>query len=274
MTSQRQLNEFFQRTPSNNAPRQPNTPERTNIPPQVAPQPQIAPNVVPLPPPIIKTINSLCTKYAGLYCASLNINETVTALNKHKTDGTVPPQMNYKFKKLFTKENETNLRSTVINAAIDQELTRLQSKQMELNTSYENRLHDLEETVSNPLNLCDYTIDPPLIVSTFNETLQQRKLEYILKQNKDKEKKLAKQQAFQTRREADNEVATLSTRQVSKLNQEIKELKDNLKKVKISINSKPKSSNNRSKNSKGGQTKPTGKKRKNAGRKKSTTGNK
>lgn len=273
MTSQRPISEFFQRTPTTSGNRHQHTPERTNITPQATFQPQVASTLVSLPQPILKTINSLGTKYAGIFCASLNISETINNLKKHKTDGTIPHQMEFKFKKLFTNENETNLRSTMINAAIDLELTRLNSKSMELNTSYDNRIHELEELISSPLILCGYTIDSSHIISSFEQTLQQRKLEFILKQNKDKVKKQIKKQAFQARRESNNEIATLSNRQVNKLNKEIKDLKDNLKKIKIQNKPKVKPNENRSKNVKGGQIKSTGEKKKNVGRKKFVTRN-
>lgn len=276
--TQRQINDFFQRSNTNTPNTRINDTTSERSPTQNTNSSTLSTTVedAPLPQAIIKTINMLCNKYAAIYCSSLNINQTIDTLKRHKTEGTVPPQFEFKFKKLFTKETETNLRSTVINATIDQELSRLQSKLMELDTTYGNRLHDLDQIITNPLNLCDFRVNPTQLVETFTSTLQNTKLTFILKQNKDKQIKEAKREQFLARKELDNEIATLSTKQVNKLNKEIKELKDSLKKAKINSNSNPRKSGNnkRSKNAKGGQVKSTGQKKKNNGKKKSTSKNK
>ena len=144
---------------------------------------------------------------------------------------------------------------------------------MELDTEFSNRFQELEQAVSGPLNQCGIEFTPSQIVEVFNTTLQNRKLEFIIKQNKDKELKQAKRSKFLARKESDNEIATLSTRQVKKLHSEITELKKNLQKLKVNNSSKSKSkpndknNNKRSKNVNGGQTKPTGQKKKRSGRK-------
>jgi hypothetical protein len=277
--TQRSLDGFFRQGSSDINPRtQESTPERPTITPITPTRTTpVTVNDVPLPQAIIKVINGLASKYAAMFCTSLNNTERINSLQQHKTEGTIPPQMEFKFKKLFTRENETNLRSTMINAAIDQELSNLQTKQMELNNVFNSRLQDLEQTISNPLNMCSIQITSDQIIATFNNTLQERKLEFILKRNRDQEIKQAKRERFLARREADNEIATLSTRQVNKLQKEIKDLKSSLQKVSISNSKKPKSkpkpTSDRSKNVQGGLARSTGKKRKRNGKKNSTSRN-
>ncbi len=48
------------------------------------------PNNVPLPQAIIKVINGLSTKYAAMFCTSINTNERINALQQHKNEGTIP----------------------------------------------------------------------------------------------------------------------------------------------------------------------------------------
>lgn len=277
--TQRTINDFFGQTSSGIHPRtQENTPERqVNFHATTPRILQTEPNIEPLPQAITKVINGLSTKYAAMFCSSNKITERINALQQHLNDGTIPPQMEYKFKKLFTKENESNLRSIMINATIDHELATLQSKKMELNALFNSRIQDLEHTISNPLNICNITFSSDQIVETFNKTLQERKLEFILKQNKDLTIKQAKREKFLARKEADNQIATLSTRQVNKFQKELQDLKSNIKKITISnskSNNKSKSKTPaKSKNAQGGQAKSTGGKKKNSGKKKSTTRN-
>lgn len=256
--TQRQLHEFFRQTPTGNILRSDNnTPERTPLTPNMSTT--STPETSILPIAITKTINDLCIKYASMFCTSIKHTERVKSLEQHKIEGTIPSQMTFKFKKLFTQDHETNLRSTVINAAIDQEIAATQTKLMELNTKFDNRLQELEQTVTNPLNICNIRINSTQIVDYFNSTLDNKKLEFILKQNKDKVKKQAKREKFLARKEKDNEITTLSTRQFNKLQNEIKDLQKALKKTKLNPNSKSKvksnikSTNMNPKNVKGGQ---------------------
>lgn len=277
MTHQTSLSDFFtQRQPQSNptnhmSPRM-NNPEL----PTTASLP-IATMPLPLPPALNKVINDMSTKYAAIFCNSINIQERINALQRHKEEGTIPQQMQFKFKKLFNNDNETNLRSTVITISIDNELSELQSKLMELRSKFDIRFQDLENTITSPLTQCEITISTDEIITLFNTTLQNRKLEFILKQNKDKQKKLAKQERFQARQESENDIATLTNRQVSKLQKEINDLKSNLKKVKITSSKlKPKtktteSSNHRSKNVVGRQARSNGKKKRKNGKKQNTS---
>lgn len=279
MSHQRSLSDYLQRTPSQVHTPTPSSPLQVPSGQQQMPTaPQV--DLPELPQALTKVINELAIKYAAVFCNSINLQERINSLNRNKEEGTIPQHMAFKFKNLFTKENETNLRSTMITISIDTELTELQSKFMENSTKFDNRLQDLEQTVTNPLNQCRITIPPNQIVSLFEKTLQNRKLEFILKQDKDKAKKQAKKDRLSSRQEVDNEIATLSNRQVSKLQKEIKDLKTNLAKIKVSASktqtktkSTPKTSNNKSKNAKGRQVASNGKKKRDTGKRPSTTRN-
>jgi hypothetical protein len=273
--TQRQLHEFFS---SSNIRSNNSTHEHVVIPPTRPSQPETTNETSIVPPAIIQIINELSVKYASLFCSSLNYNERLNSLRQHKTDGTIPLQMTFKFKKLFTQDYDTNLRSIIVNASIDQEITRIQTKLMELNTIYDNRLQELEENVTKPLNVCQITINPSQIIDKFNYTLQNKTLQFVIKQNKDKTKKQSKRDQFLSRKESDNEIVTLSKKQVQKLTNEIKTLQLAVKNSKQNIESQfkknSKSNRNPSKNGQGGQISSTGGKKKNNGKKQFISKNK
>jgi hypothetical protein len=286
MSQQRLLSDFFTQRNSQNSPG--TTPQMTSQTPQlqVPPQNQTNPQILQtvLPQALIKIIHELASKYAALFCNSINLTDRISSLQRHREEGTIPPHLTYKANNLFTKENESNLRSTMITAFIDTELTDLQSKLMDIRSKFDNRLQDLEQTITNPLVQCEITVSTDDIVTLFNSTIQNRKLEYILKQNKDKQKKQAKRERFLATKESNNSIATLTNRQVSKFEKEISELKSKFNKINISkskskSNNKPKSKptskpkNNRSKNGPGGQARSDGKKKRKNGRKPDSTRN-
>jgi hypothetical protein len=288
MAHQRQLTDFFIHSPQLNHSVLPNSVPNSPTPTSAAIHPSVQPSVTnstqSLPQALQKTIKELTTKYAAIFCKISNINQQITDLQQHKTNGTIPPQLSFKFKKLFTKENETNLRTTMINAAIDNNLTNLQSKITDLNTKYDQRIQDLEQTVAEPLRKCNFNIISTLIVDTFHSELHNRQLEFLLKQNKDSIKKQTKRNKFLTRQENDNQIAVLSNRQVGKLQREIKDLKlqinqTNKSKSRSKVNQTQSdkkqqvSSKNRSKNVKGRQITSTGGKKKNNGKKSNTSKN-
>lgn len=282
MAHQRQLTDYFINSPSPNL----SMPQHTglNPPTPASPRPVNTQIQNEIPPALLKTIKDISTKYAALFCKISNISQKINDFQRHKNDGTIPQQLTFKYKKLFTKDHESNLRSTMITADIDNNIANFQSKVNELNILYDQKLQDLEQTVSEPLRKCNFNITTSLVLERFHSELYNRQLEFLLKQNKDKISKQNKRNEFLNRQEQANQIATLSNRQISTLLNEMKDLKIQIKQIKRSkqqpksksihtdksMNSKPK---NRSKNGKRGQITSTGGKKKNNGKKSSSSKN-
>lgn len=215
-----------------------------------------------LPPVITKTIKTLAKKYASIFCSIVNFKNKVKELQLNKEQGKIPKPLEFKFKKLFIAEHETALRTTVINSSIDHEITKCNTKIMELQTLYDTRATELANTINTPLQTCEMHFSEELILSLYESLIKNAILEFLVKQQKDFQTKQVKMEKFALQKEKDNAIATLSTRQVSKLNKEITELKKLLQTKSFNNNKKEtnskkhNNSNSKSKNVQGSQDKP------------------
>jgi hypothetical protein len=218
-----------------------------------------------MPQILIRSITQLAQKYAAIACKSTNLEAQVTILVQDKEQGNIPAQLQYKFKKLFNEDTDTSLRSTIIVAAIDSEISRIKGKIDELRNLFNSRYEDLESVLAGPLRESNLVFSNEQIGTTFDYFIREKKLEFILKQQRDVLKQDKKKERFLLRKESENAVAVLSVKQVTAFKQEIESLKKQLKKVKIS-----------SPKNKKGKGKPkhpkesTGTKRKGNGKNKST----
>ena len=223
--------------------------------------PQVNSNI-DLPPAISKIIQTLAKKYAAIFCSIGNLKDKVKELQLNKEQGKIPKNLEFKFKNLFIAEHETALRTTVINSSIDNEITKCNTKIMELQALYDNKLTELDNTITNPLRTCDIIIPIETILLLYSNYLKNAQLEFLLKQQKDKQAKQAKADKFALQKEKDNAIATLSTRQVAKFNKEISDLKKLVTKTQAKPKNKKQTSsnqsnksNNKSKNVQGSQSK-------------------
>jgi hypothetical protein len=217
------------------------------------------------PPILLKTLKTTANKHASIFCSIKNLNDKLKELKDNKEQGKLPKNLEFKFKNMFIAENETALRTTMIKSTIDLEIIKINSKIMELQTLHDNRLSDLSITLTTPLQDCGINIDATAVKKLFETFLTNAKLEFLFKQQKDIQAKIAKAEKFALRKEQDNAIATLSTREVAKLNKDIIDLKKLLSKKQTNDNkskqnkSKQTKSNTKPKNEQGSQAKKSNK---------------
>jgi hypothetical protein len=217
------------------------------------------------PPILLKTLKTTANKHASIFCSIKNLNDKLKELKDLKEQGKLPKNLEFKFKNMFIADNETALRTTMIKSSIDLEINKVNSRIMELQILHDNRLTELSNILTTPLQDCSIKIDPKEVSKLFETLLTNAKLKFLFKQQKDKQVKIAKAEKFALRKEQDNSVATLSTREVAKLNKDIIDLKKLLSKKQTNDkNSKPNKSkqttnNSKSKNEQGSQAKKSNK---------------
>jgi hypothetical protein len=185
------------------------------------------------PPVLIKAITHLGSKYASIACKSRNLVQRITTLNQAKEQGTIPLHMQYKFKKLLDTEPNTSLLATVIKASIDAEVTTLNEKVVELNNLYANRVQELSSLFAVPIRDTNFSFSNDQMVQAFDSVIQEKKLEFILKQQRDEERKKVKHEKFLSRKEEQDTIATLSVKQVQAFQKEIASLKSQINTLKL-----------------------------------------
>jgi hypothetical protein len=222
----------------------------------------------PLPPALKRAITSLSIKYASIACKSRNLVQRIATLSQAKEQGMVPPHMQFKFKKLLNDESEVDLRATVIEASIDSEISSLKEKVVELDNLFANRMEELTSTLAAPIRDANLTFSNEQIVNAFDKFIQEKKLEFLLKQQRDETRKKAKNEQFLDRKEKQDAIATLSVKQVQAFQKEIASLKSQLNNLKLKASPKNGKGREKPKNP------ATGTKKKGSGNKKGTSGSK
>jgi hypothetical protein len=236
------------------------------------PQGLMAPASQQIPTILMKEITRLAHKHATVFCSINNLSENITNLSQNKNDGTIPPSLESKFTKLFNAPSEASVRSMVIASSIDAMITNKKAKLDELEATYNSRYEELRTSLDAPLQTCQLTIPPEQILPIFDTKIRDFKLQFILKQRNDNLKKEQKREKFLLRQEEQNEVVTLSVKQLSALKNDIASLTSQIKSMKLS----PKKA--KSKNAKAKEQlknpKSIGNTKGKSGKKKSTSRNK
>ena len=199
---------------------------------------------IPLPQALSKAINELARKYAAIACKATNLGRKLGELNQHKTNGTIPDHLKFKFKKLLDSESDTGLHAAMIEAAITNEIEQVKGKMVELMNLFNNRMQDLIDTLGPAINQSNLSFSEEQITTTFDTHIRETKLQFLLKQQKDDAKKNDKRRRFLLQQEELNEIATLSIKQVQSFKKEILALKKQVKE--LSVN-KPKNKKGRKK---------------------------
>jgi hypothetical protein len=221
-----------------------------------------------LPPALKRAITSLSTKYASIACKSRNLVQKISIMSQAKEQGNIPPHLQYKFKKILNKESDIDLRATVIEASIDAEIKSLKERIVELDNVFANRMEELTSSLAIPIRDANFSFSNEQIVQAFDKTIQEKKLEFILKQQRDDERKKAKNEQFLLRKEKQEAVATLSIKQVQAFQKEIANLKSQINTMKLKQSPKNRKGREKPKNP------STGTKKRGNGNKQSIAGNK
>jgi hypothetical protein len=235
-------------------------------------QPLVDPTPQPIPSILMKEITRLAHKYTTTFCSINNLSEQIATLTQNKADGIIPPSLETKFKKLFNTPSEASVRAMIIANTIDSLITTKREKLNELEALYNARYEDLRTSLDTPLQTCQLTIPPEQILPIFDTKIRDFKLQFILKQRNDNLKKERKREQFLLRQEKQNEVVTLSVKQLSALQNDIASLTLQVKTLKNAISkSQPKNVKAKEKLK---NPRSTGTLKGKGGRKKSTTRNK
>lgn len=199
----------------------------------------------PLPTAIIKVINQASFKYAKISCAIDNLSVKINNLLASKAEGIIPKHLEHKCKRLFTKESEASVRSTLILSMIDTEVTEKKEYLVNLKSLYESRYTDLNETIESPLKSCNLAFPEEQIVTMFDQKICDLKLRFLLTQKQNEAKIQQKHDRFLEQKEKQNAVATLSVKEVESLKKQVELLKAQVKTLKKdTLKPRPKPSKN------------------------------
>lgn len=268
----RQTTLNFSQRPNSHPNQAPNSPGSSlHVPPSHV-EPMVNPALPPIPSILMKEITRLAHKYATIFCSINNLTEQIATLTQNKTDGIIPPSLETKFKKLFNTPSETSVRAMIIANTIDSLITTKREKLTEFETLYNARYEDLRTSLDSPLQTCQLTISPEQILPIFDTKIRDFKLQFILKQRNDNLKKERKREQFLLRQEKQNEVVTLSVKQMNALQNDIASLTLQVKTLKNAISKSP--PKNAKAKEKLKNPRPTGTLKGKSGRKKSTSKNK
>lgn len=200
-------------------------PEQMNLDAPSAPES----STPPIPPSVMNHINKHARSLASIQCAIANANARIQKLQEDKTNGIVPKHLEYKFKKLFTKPEESNIRVIVINNTIDSEIQALNLRITELTNIDTNGMNSLMATLTPIFNNCDIHINPIVIQNNLDTLVSTHKVRFLLKQNEDNKKKEAKQAKFTASKAAAAESVTITVKDVTSMRAIITSLQKQVK---------------------------------------------
>ena len=160
-------------------------------------------------------------------------NTKISELQTHKNNGTIPNSLQVKFKKLYTKDTEIEIRATMINAAINSEITNLNNKNSELNALFENRgISTLAKF--QQMNSYGFSMDNMYIMPILNQFIAEKLVQFTYKSKLDAEKKQKKKELFNSKKEKETAIAAITNKQLSQMKNTIKVLQSQI----ISLKSK------------------------------------
>lgn len=200
-------------------------PNSMNLDAPSAPEPETP----PIPSAVMNHINKHARSLASIQCAIANAQLRIQNLQDAKTNGIVPKHLEYKFKKLFTKPEELNLRVIVINNTIDSEIQALNLRITELTNVDTNGMTTLMQTLTPIFNNCDIHINPIVIHNHLDTLKSSHKLRFLLKQYEDNKKKETKQAKFAATSTAAAEPATITVKDVTSMKAIITSLQKQVK---------------------------------------------
>jgi len=192
-------------------------------------------------------------------------SKKLSELQAHKNNGTIPNSLQVKFKNLYTKETELEIRATLLNAAINSEITNLNNKNLELNSLFENRGNSTL-TKFQQMNSYGFIMDNIYIMPILNQFIAEKLTQFTYKSNLDAQKKQMKKELFLSKKEKETAVAAITNKQLTQMKNTIKVLQSQVVSLKTKqgkakrLNSKVRSSTvKQNKEEKRGKRKTNGK---------------
>ena len=184
-----------------------------------------------MPPFLTKILKTSARESAAILCSMDNLNTKRVGLENNKTNSTIPKHLEFKYKKLFTKDHQTNLKAATILAEIELEILEINDKINELNLIYEHRMETLNHKISSALQASKLNIDAKELKHQLDFETNCMRFQFLMKQKADQEKKAAKQIKFQEKLEKEQLESTFTNKEVTILKKTISKLQKDVKKL-------------------------------------------
>jgi hypothetical protein len=235
----------------------------------------------PMPLSIIKVVKQHGRINAAKMCQIKNINKSIETMDQDLLDGTIPKFLEYKFKKLYNKPDETAVRSNLLRLAINQEIALLKARKELLAAELDQRLINLTSEITPTLTTCNLNIEQNELAAELESTIQSFRVSFLLKQQADEKRKEEKRLKFLTYKEEQDTAVTITVKEVKGINIMIKKLQNQVKTLQLkkqgnvkgaasksprNTPSKPKSKSTGTGKGKGGKPKNTAKNKKSRGK--------
>ncbi len=225
-----------------------------------------------LPNAIIQTMMNIATKYAAISCDIYNSNRKIDQLLQNLESGTTPKHLLYKFKKMYNHPAESNLKTIIIRHSIEFDIKRLRTKVTELQSTFATRHQDLRKILDPTLKACELLLNTEFITSYFDTIVKDKKITFMVKQQRDEFKKQQKHEKFLHKKEKENQASIITLREHNKLKNDIKLLTTQIKQLKLNQTGSNHNKQRKSKNVKRILNKPNPKSKKSTGPRKDLNG--
>lgn len=182
-----------------------------------------------MPPFLTKILKTSARESAAILCSIDNLNAKRVALENNKTNSTIPKHLEFKYKKLFTKDHQTNLKAATILAEIELEIQETNQKINELGLIYEHRMETLDRKISSALQASHLNINAKELEHQLDFETNCIRFQFLLKQETDREKKTAKQIKFKEKLEKEQLETTLTNKEITTLKKTISKLQKDVK---------------------------------------------
>lgn len=187
-------------------------------------QPTIDPDKLHInewPSTIINSILTQAKAAASIQCSIRNADRDLAIYDTHIKNGTIPKDLEYVFKKLYTSEADISFKTAMLEQAIKAEISRVTLKKANLVALDTARLESLSTSIKEVVRACDLNIDTDTIKLVFEHQITQWKAEFITKQVSSDLKKAAKQASFTLVKEKSNNPAVITAKELKALNNTI-----------------------------------------------------
>lgn len=188
---------------------------------------QINTNNLPIqewPTSIIKIVIAQAKSAASIQCAIRNYACDLSTYDNHITCGTIPQDLEFKFKKLYPADEDVSYKAAMLEQAIKAEKSRIDLKLKNLNALNDARLESLSLLIKDVVQACNLIIDPAIMKVIFEFQILQWKAEFITKQVKNDAKKVAKETAMSLAKEDTTKPAIITAKELKSLNATISNL--------------------------------------------------
>ena len=176
-----------------------------------------------LPPFLKQSITKLAKQYAIIECRIMSLQDKLDKLKADKDANILPFHMKHQ-RKLIDKFTDVNVIHKLINDFIDVEYQSVLEANESLGLKMDQRYFDLSQTLepikTNTRLLDDTDLDWKEILDS---CMEQEYCTMLMKQRDDKIRKAAKKEKFETMKAKNNEIATITVKELNVIKKQIKQ---------------------------------------------------